>query len=225
MEVFVNKIVCLAVALAVAPVIIGAQEAQSATQGSAAVENSTPVVTVQPTQNASGAAGETVGDFSFKAGIISDYSGSGGDASIPDTVNGAAVTAIGGGTFMGKSLSSVTIPDGVKVIGWAAFQGCGLESVTIPATVKSIVWSAFRGNPLKSITIGSGVVLGNYLTFDNDFDAFYRFNNLRAGTYTWDGKQWGYKPADDATTTAAPAASESAAIAPSTGTASSGVAQ
>jgi len=30
--------------------------------------------------------------------------------------------------------------------------------------------------------------------FDNGFDAFYKKNKCRAGTYTYDGKKWSYSP-------------------------------
>ncbi|MBQ2528580.1 MAG: leucine-rich repeat domain-containing protein, partial [Spirochaetales bacterium] len=51
---------------------------------------------------------------------------------IPDTV-----TYIGMGSFSGcTNLASLTIPSSVTTIKYAAFQGCGITSLVIPDTVK-----------------------------------------------------------------------------------------
>ncbi len=90
-----------------------------------------------------------------------------GDLVIPEQVPGMgnAVTGIGNGAFYEcTSLTSVTIPYGVKEIrGWA-FQGCtGLKSVSIPGSVESIGNLAFYGcTGLTSITFPEGMTtVGN----------------------------------------------------------------
>lgn len=70
------------------------------------------------------------------------------------------VTGIGNLAFdRCKSLTSVTIPEGVTSIGMGAFNGCSLlESVTIPNTVTSIKSNAFGGcKSLTSVTIPDNV--------------------------------------------------------------------
>ena len=58
-----------------------------------------------------------------------------------------------------SSLTSVTLPKGIKKIGWGMFYGCtSLTSVTIPAGVTEIGEAAFRDcTSLASLTIPAGV--------------------------------------------------------------------
>ncbi len=57
-----------------------------------------------------------------------------GDVVIPDTINGAPVTAIGDSAFKDcDKITSITIPDSVETIAPNAFEGCdGLTTVIIP---------------------------------------------------------------------------------------------
>ena len=57
------------------------------------------------------------------------------------------------------SVTSVTIPNSVKIIGWGAFRDCSsLTSVTIPNSVTSIGWWAFEDcSSLTSVTIPNSV--------------------------------------------------------------------
>jgi len=91
---------------------------------------------------------------------ITNYSGSGGDVTIPSTLGGATVTNIGQYAFQCcYSLTSVTIPQGVTSIGQNAFERCSnLTSITIPQSVTSIGRTAFLlCSGLTSITIPQGV--------------------------------------------------------------------
>ena len=73
--------------------------------------------------------------FVIKNGVLTKYTGPGGDVAIP-----AGVTKIGDYAFEDcTGLTSVTIPEGVTAIWDNTFYYCtGLTSVTIPAGVTAI---------------------------------------------------------------------------------------
>lgn len=93
------------------------------------------------------------GDFTYTATAtevtITGYTGSGGAVTIPSSIGGLPVTAIGEIAFSPNyegilSITSVAIPDRVISIGYDAFPYCtGLTSVTI-------------GKGVSSITVGHG---------------------------------------------------------------------
>ncbi len=83
-----------------------------------------------------------------------------GNVTIPATLGGYPVTAIGESAFAGcTALESITIPDSVTSIGNGAFSGCGkLTSITIPDSVTSIGSHAFYNcTALESIAIPESV--------------------------------------------------------------------
>ena len=93
-----------------------------------------------------------------------------GERVIPATYNGKPVTAIGDYAFEDcRSLTSITIPDGITSIGKYAFRDCtGLTSITIPNSVTSIGVSAFYGcKSLTSITIPDSITsIGERVFYD-----------------------------------------------------------
>jgi hypothetical protein len=104
------------------------------------------------------------GDYTYTTNngniTITGYTGSGGAVTIPDNINGLAVTGIGMEAFYNRSsLSSVTIPNGVTSIGVWAFLRCTcLTNITIPDSVTSIGDSAFAScSSLTNVTIPSAV--------------------------------------------------------------------
>ena len=123
---------------------------------------------------------------------ITDYTGSGGNVTIPSSTNGYPVTIIGNNAFGAKTtLTNVTIPNSVISIGNQAFVGChyltnvvfgnsvtnigieafnacGLTSLTIPNSVTNIGDSAFWNcMSMTRVTIGNGVINIGIAAFDN----------------------------------------------------------
>jgi len=95
-----------------------------------------------------------------KSITIDEYMGKATVVNIPAKIQNLPVTEIGRSAFEGnRSITSVTIPNGVTSIGNNAFKNCNsLTNVTIPSSVKSIGSSAFYGcTKLTSITIPTSV--------------------------------------------------------------------
>ena len=100
----------------------------------------------------------TSGDYRYTlqpdgTAAIVKYTGSASILSIPDALDGYAVTAIGNEAFrLCQNLLSVSIPDGVTSIGDRAFYGCWfLSHITIPDSVTSIGDGAFEACALTLI--------------------------------------------------------------------------
>ena len=101
---------------------------------------------------------------------IREYTGSGGDVTIPSEIDGKKVTSIGVCAFLEcNSLTSVTIPNGVESIRISAFSRCsGLTRVTIPNSVTCIWDMAFMNcSSLTDITIPNGVTSIKRNAFSN----------------------------------------------------------
>ena len=79
---------------------------------------------------------------------------------IPSTMNGAKVTRIWDGAFMGRwAFVEVAIPEGITHIGRRAFEACRiLERVRLPASIVEIGDYAFYDTNLRNITIPNGVI-------------------------------------------------------------------
>lgn len=98
-------------------------------------------------------------NYSLSGGTITSYTGSASTVTIPRSVSGTAVTAIGRQAFMNNTaVTSVTMPSGITSIGLQAFSGCSsLSSVSMPSTLNSIGMAAFYGcTSLRSVSIPSG---------------------------------------------------------------------
>ena len=109
-------------------------------------------------------AADSEGDYTYtvSGGVatITDYTGAGGAITIPSTLGGHPVVAIGDYAFSScTSLTSVTIPSSVTSIGNYTFADCtSLTSITIPSSVTSIGGSAFYYCiSLTSVTIPDSV--------------------------------------------------------------------
>jgi len=99
---------------------------------------------------------------------ITGYTGAGGAATIPDTINGLPVTSIGENAFRSQVLmTSITILNNVTNIGSGAFAYCGnLTNVSMGSSVISIgQWAFAYCSSLISITIPPKVVRIEDYTF------------------------------------------------------------
>ena len=111
-------------------------------------------------------------DFIIKAGVLLKYIGNSTDIEIPD-----GVKVIDECVFLGRPITSVTMPDSVvevrdkafheccelqslrlsnnlETVGYCAFCGLSVKELKIPASVKTIAWGAFcdyRGVRLTKI--------------------------------------------------------------------------
>ncbi len=110
---------------------------------------------------------------------ITEYTGPGGDVTIPGTIDGLPVTVIGDAAFFSSTdLTSVTIPDSVTSIGDDAFFSCtSLASVTLPNSVTNIGGFAF----LECTSLAS-VRIPNSVTSIGDA-AFYSCTSLESAIF------------------------------------------
>jgi len=91
---------------------------------------------------------------------ITDYTGTAETLTVPDTLDGYRVTSIGDDAFAYcRSLTNITLPDGVTSIGDDAFAYCrSLTNITLPDGVTSIGDDAFfYCDSLTSITLPDSV--------------------------------------------------------------------
>lgn len=98
-------------------------------------------------------------NYGASGGVITEYTGSDANISIPSTVGSDTVTAIGAGAFSGnKSIKSVSVPSTVTQIGQEAFADCSsLSSVSLPSSLELIGIGAFYGcSSLTSISVPNG---------------------------------------------------------------------
>ncbi|GHU63120.1 hypothetical protein FACS189445_6360 [Spirochaetia bacterium] len=85
---------------------------------------------------------------------ITKYEGWDSTVTVPATIGGKAVTAIGKEAFAKQeNLSSVTIPDSVTSIGDSAFANNKLTTVTFGKRLESIGEKAFYDNSLTNLTL------------------------------------------------------------------------
>ena len=84
---------------------------------------------------------------------IGKASNAAGSLTIPSTINGHRVTAIGWGAFSGcTSLTSITIPESVTTIGDFSFSDCSnLRHAYLLNKTCKIAPNAFEGSPTKIV--------------------------------------------------------------------------
>ena len=108
---------------------------------------------------------------SGSSATITRYSGTDTTLTIPSTIGGYTVTAVGSGSCLvsttnkGKTVTRIVISEGVTKIGAYAFSYFkNTESVSLPSTLTEIGNNAFSSLPkLTSITLPNGLVkIGTY---------------------------------------------------------------
>ena len=104
-------------------------------------------------------------DFSYRVApgglaIVTGYTGNETNITIPQSMGGYPVAAIGHGAFINQdALESITLPDGLYMIGDAAFKNNrGAQQIDIPASVRVIGASAFENcYALTNMVVPEGV--------------------------------------------------------------------
>ena len=102
--------------------------------------------------------------------IVTAYHGTDTVLTIPDTLGGYPVTAIGDVAFVDcEQFTSITLGKHVASIGEYAFSGCkALQTIDIPGSVTSIGSCAFAGcSALENVEIPNGITAINERTFAN----------------------------------------------------------
>lgn len=84
--------------------------------------------------------------FTFISSAITGYTGTESHITIPASLGGMSITAIGDGAFkFNNTIESVVISEGIASIGMQAFYDCGsLKEVTLPRSLKSSGQDAFQ---------------------------------------------------------------------------------
>ena len=89
---------------------------------------------------------------------ITRYLGHAEDVTVPSTLGGYPVTAIGREAFRGRAIQSITLPDGILSIDRDAFARCSaLSSVLLPDGIVRIEDGAFLGCAFTSLLIPDSV--------------------------------------------------------------------
>ena len=77
---------------------------------------------------------------------ITGYKGSDKKLTVPQSIDGMRVVAIGREAFKGAGFEEIILPSGLEKIDWFAFSGCAaLKEITIPNSVSKIEYGVFDG--------------------------------------------------------------------------------
>ncbi|AFA49425.1 leucine-rich repeat protein [Acetobacterium woodii] len=128
----------------------------------------TEVMTASETMGTMATSGDYSYDVDDNEAIITSYTGTDADVTIPTSLDGKTVVKIGAGAFKDcTTIETLEIPFTVTSIDSAAdnhtFGGCSsLKNVTIPSSVIKIGPNAFEKNSILKITGESGSLANNY---------------------------------------------------------------
>jgi hypothetical protein len=92
-----------------------------------------------------------------KSLTITGFKGNASEITIPQTIDGLPVTAIGDDAFDNKGLTGLILPEGLETIGFFSFTSNRLTSLIIPDTVTKIT-GAFSNNLLESVVFPDNLI-------------------------------------------------------------------
>ena len=118
--------------------------------------------------------------------VITGYTGSETELTIPAFIDDLSVRAIGAGAFKNsEALESVAIADGIEEIREGAFAGCAsLMAVALPKSVRFIAPDAFAGSPVVLTCVDNPYAESFALECGISFTALYTMTEqsaLKAG--------------------------------------------
>ncbi|MCB1122228.1 MAG: leucine-rich repeat protein [Verrucomicrobiae bacterium] len=97
--------------------------------------------------------------------VILDYVGPTTDGLIiPESLDGKPVVEIGPNAFESSTITTLSLPEGLKVISASAFQFAHIEQMVIPASVTYIDPTAFKNSSFGITTVAEGNL--NYAMVD-----------------------------------------------------------
>lgn len=143
-------------------------------------------------------------NYEVTDGVITKYTGPGGDVTIPAEISGKEITAIGEKAFYAnKTITGVVISNGIREIGASAFESCSemrsvdlgrvekvgagafaacrLLSLTIPETVTEIGAESFRSQQRDNMDemTGTLVIPASLKTLPDRAFSFARFGSVQ----------------------------------------------
>lgn len=94
-----------------------------------------------------------------KGAVVTGYTGTATEVTIPATLQGMPVREIGAQAFASSKVTSVSIPQGVKIIRRFAFLNAGsLKSITVPEGVTEIGERAFANcSSLTTVSLPASI--------------------------------------------------------------------
>lgn len=103
--------------------------------------------------------------------------------------NSSQVVKINNRAFRDNTLTTVTLPDSLKIIGGQSFYNNKLTEVNFPPNLEIVQKNAFLYNDIAKVTIGAGVAMETEVfAKDNKFRDAYALGG--AGTYVLTGGVW-----------------------------------
>ncbi len=116
---------------------------------------------------------EIITEFTYEGEVITGYSGSDSEVTVPEEINGVKVTQIAAGAFAGASFDKIMIPENIVRIGDGAIDG----DVIVRCYEGSVAYSYAQENGLTTEIITNVIEM----FVDVDYDS-YEEKNMFQGT-------------------------------------------